>query len=281
MAVQSNFYFPNNLTIDAGDSITWSLKSGEFHSVTFLSGGAPPPLIIAGPQLNPLALFPQGGNSYNGSGYVNSGLMSVGPIPKTFTLTFTKPGDYQYNCLVHSPMKGWVHVQPAGAAYPHNQSFYNSQAQALEAQTIGQGYGLMALGFAKAVSAGLGHVTVGIGQFFDTGSLMIVRFLPKLEIVHVGQTVTWTNLDPEAPHTVTFNLPGLDTNPFSAFAPSSNVSGGSATLSSPSDGVNSGVLVAGGPTQFRVKFAAPGTYQYRCALHDDLGMTGTVVVLPN
>lgn len=56
--------------------------------------------------------------------------------------------------------------------------------------------------------------------------------------------------------------------------------GGTATISSTSDQVNSGVLVAGGPTQFQVRFTSPGTYAYDCELHDQLGMKGTVVVLP-
>jgi len=33
-------------------------------------------------------------------------------------------------------------------------------------------------------------------------------------------------------------------------------------------------------TEFRVTFAKAGTYNYICALHDTLGMKGTVVVLP-
>jgi len=31
-------------------------------------------------------------------------------------------------------------------------------------------------------------------------------------------------------------------------------------------------------TRFRVTFTAPGTFNYICALHDDLGMKGTVIV---
>jgi plastocyanin len=33
-------------------------------------------------------------------------------------------------------------------------------------------------------------------------------------------------------------------------------------------------------TRFRVTFTAQGVFNYFCALHDDLGMKGTVVVLP-
>jgi plastocyanin len=31
---------------------------------------------------------------------------------------------------------------------------------------------------------------------------------------------------------------------------------------------------------FRVTFLHAGTYDYKCALHDDLGMVGKVIVLP-
>ena len=33
-------------------------------------------------------------------------------------------------------------------------------------------------------------------------------------------------------------------------------------------------------THFRVTFMGPGTYNYKCSLHDNLGMVGQVVVLP-
>jgi plastocyanin len=46
--------------------------------------------------------------------------------------------------------------------------------------------------------------------------------------------------------------------------------------------VNSGFIGAGLPagTTFSATFTKPGTYAYICALHDELGMVGTVVVLP-
>jgi len=33
-------------------------------------------------------------------------------------------------------------------------------------------------------------------------------------------------------------------------------------------------------TRFRITFTKPGAYPYICALHDDLGMKGKVIVLP-
>jgi plastocyanin len=35
-----------------------------------------------------------------------------------------------------------------------------------------------------------------------------------------------------------------------------------------------------GKTRFRVTFTSAGVYPYICALHDDLGMKGRIVVLP-
>jgi len=284
-SVQSNFYFPNSITIDKGDSVTWTMKSGEFHTVTFLSGQPAPDLVNFGPppSFNLAAILPTSQSDYTGTQLVNSGLLGV-VVGKTFTLKFDSVGTYQYNCLVHTRMKGWVTVQPTGTPYPHSQTYYNAQATAAEVASIGQGYSLEALGLAQALALGVGHVTAGIGQLFTAGSLGIVRFLPQVAVIHVGQKVVWNNRDPEFPHTITFNLDFPD--PLASFFPSLNVtpgpSGGSATMSSTSQPLNSGVLVAGGPfgTQFTVKFSQPGTYSYHCELHDQLGMTGVVVVLP-
>lgn len=54
-------------------------------------------------------VFPAGGPTYDGTGYVSSGVLA---IPKP--LTFTKPGRYEYECLIHPGMEGYITVQPAG-----------------------------------------------------------------------------------------------------------------------------------------------------------------------
>ena len=70
-------------------------------------------------------------------------------------------------------------------------------------------------------------------------------------------------------------------------------------INSPSDNVHSGFIlqalddqpgtpvnsnpnnsIALNPTHFRVTFTQPGSYNYLCILHDNLGMVGQVVVLP-
>ena len=95
-----------------------------------------------------------------------------------------------------------------------------------------------------------------------------------------GDTVTWSNLDPEFPHTITFGTEP-SCGPFGAFAPSGVDAPGHATLTTPGQSVNSGFIGADLPfgTQFRATFTAPGTYSYICALHDDLGMVGTIQVV--
>ncbi len=123
-------------------------------------------------------------------------------------------------------------------------------------------------------------------------SLSIVRFLNGKIEIHAGDTVEWTNLDPALPHTVTFGVEPANPGP-----PSGNVSfdadgAGHATIHFVGDSVHSGIFgaapedQAGVPqappayTVFRVTFTHAGTYDYICALHDDLGMVGKVIVLP-
>jgi hypothetical protein len=74
-------------------------------------------------SFNPQVLLPQGGNTYGGTGYVNSGFISQGgPAGDTFALKFTAPGTYQYLCALHADqgMMGTITVTgaPAPSASP-------------------------------------------------------------------------------------------------------------------------------------------------------------------
>jgi plastocyanin len=147
------------------------------------------------------------------------------------------------------------------------------------------------------------YVTAGVGEIASTpGGLQtnsLVRFVKGKIEIHAGDTVEWSNSDPEEPHTITFGP-----EPDDLFDPSPNVTkdpdgGLHAILNSPTDSLHSGFIlqalddqpgkpvnsdpdnaIALNPTRFRVTFMQPGTYKYICALHDDLGMVGQVVVLP-
>jgi plastocyanin len=120
----------------------------------------------------------------------------------------------------------------------------------------------------------------------------VMRFLHETKLVHVGDTVEWTNSDPITPHTITFGVVPQD-----LIDPSSNVTVDAdgarhADISSTADNVHSGFIAAApqdqigrpqpppGVTRFRVTFTKAGVFNYVCALHDNLGMLGKVIVRP-
>jgi plastocyanin len=117
-----------------------------------------------------------------------------------------------------------------------------------------------------------------------------MRFLSKTIVVSVGDTVEWANLDPSINHTVTFGNEPADPRPASTSVTLTPDGARHAVIGSTADSVNSGFLsptpqdranlaqAAPGVTRFRVTFTAPGTFNYICAIHDDLGMKGTVIV---
>ena len=141
------------------------------------------------------------------------------------------------------------------------------------------------------MTAGAGEISATAG---GTQTLAVMRFQADPIVIHKGDTVEWTNLNPVEPHTVTFgNLSFVQgTSPFPADLPVDPDGALHAVITSPADNVSSGIIVAGAQdpnggmgnqtpltvTRFRATFPNPGTFPYICVLHDTLGMTGTVVV---
>jgi plastocyanin len=119
-------FLPSPLHIHVGDTVTWQMSDyTELHTVTFLNQGQEAPDIVTteaqpnGPPkllVNTQAEKPAGGKTYEGQGYFNSGFLrrGEGQPATTYSLTFTKPGTYQYVCLVHDEMgmKATVIVEP-------------------------------------------------------------------------------------------------------------------------------------------------------------------------
>lgn len=112
-------FFPAVTTIHVGQTITFvkTHDPTEPHTVTF-GPENPDPLI---------QLIPSGGNTYDGTGTVNSGFLSTKaqfafyqlagtPLVQAtkFRVTFTKPGTYDYICELHDTagMVGKVIVRP-------------------------------------------------------------------------------------------------------------------------------------------------------------------------
>jgi plastocyanin len=277
-------FLPNEIWIHAGDSITWTFASDDIHTVTFLTAGQP--IIDFGVGCPGFALS---GATFDGATCVTSPPMTAG---QSFTVNFSVPGNYALVCSVHSHMSGVIHVLSATESLPHNQLFYDQEAAHQQHNLMNDVAGMISvrvLTGAKNVTAGTGEMAAAAAGF---QSLSIVRFLSENVEVHVGDTVEWSNSDPAMPHTITFG-----DEPDNPFPPSPNVSvdpdgGLHAVISSITDNVHSGILV-GAPenqfgvpqpppptTRFRVTFKEPGTYTYKCELHDTLGMVGKVTVLP-
>jgi plastocyanin len=219
---------------------------------------------------------------------------------QTYTVNFPTAGNFKFVCLVHANMTGAVHVLNLSETLPHDQAFYDDQAHKEQSQLLSDGARLEGRGMATAQQTSGDAVTAGIGEIVATGggshTVSVMRFLRETIVIHVGDTVEWTNLDPVSAHTVTFGEEPQDPplgpgpNPPSAGVIVDSDGARHATYPAPSLDVNSGRLGAApqdrggleqsplGVTRFRVTFTSPGTFNYICAFHDDLGMVGVVIV---
>jgi plastocyanin len=100
--IQGQRFDPANITIEAGETITWVNESDEGHTVTaygneipedatyFASGDAP--------------------NETEARDSLSEGLLESGD---TFEVTLDRPGTYEYYCIPHesSGMKGTIVVE--------------------------------------------------------------------------------------------------------------------------------------------------------------------------
>jgi plastocyanin len=301
---QALAFLPNQLWIQAGDSIRWTFPTHERHTLTFLKPGQTrPPGFgpIFGKEVGCPGATPDGA-SFDGSACVNSDILlldentvSTASAP-TYSVSFPAAGNFKFVCLVHADMTGMVHVRTLSDTLPYDQDFYDRQAQIQQARLLSEAFSLEGGGPAgrqdrapsNVVAAGIGQVVTPTGAGSQTAALM--RFLRGTIVVNVGDTVEWTSLDPSINHTVTFGTEPVDPRPPSTNVTPSPDGARQATIGSPTDNVNSGFLsptpqdranlaqAAPGITRFRVTFTSPGTFDYICAIHDTLGMKGTVIV---
>jgi plastocyanin len=300
-------FFPQNVRIHVGDTVTWIANSHEIHTVTFLAGDPMPPIIIQAPagmdsplQINPLAAFPTPSDgNYDGTSYMNSGIISTDPgFVKTFSLTFTQEGVYDYVCIIHGQlMSGTVTVVGMDEAVP---TPVQVRIQGLAELRAAWANAPAALAQAKAQAVAPvqnpdGTFTHTITLGYMSGNIMVMGFFSKNEMVQPGDTVVW-QLSPtsDAPHTVTFyngapdesfvtivitsNGPVALINP-AVLMPSPAVLGGE--LLNNTDFFNSGIMMPGGQTTFSLTVGdIAGQINYECILHDTSGMVGSLIVTP-
>ncbi len=291
-------FMPQSITIRAGDTMTWTVKSEEPHTVTFLSGAEKPPEAIPDPENpqqllgNPQVFFPVGGKTYSGSGYFNSGFL-LGA--QSYSLAFDKEGDYEYICILHPSMKGSVTVKKAGVRVAVSQAEIDKQMEMEMMLHEEDAKKARAANLAPQKALGPGGATewkVKAGIEAKSGHTVIdlMEFLPDKLTIKEGDTVVFEVMH-GAPHTVSFMAgekpldfmlqepqpqgpPKLVMNP-KALIP--------AAVGRPYDGAgfwNSGALNLGpqAPKVVSVTFSRAGTYTYLCILHANQGMEGTIVV---
>ena len=303
MSKQAVAFLPNEIWIHAGDSITWSFASEDINTVTFLTVGQVYPFddTQGCPPIAP------SGSPFDGSSCVSSAPLMLG---QTYQVIFPKAGNYEIVCLVHAQMFGVIHVLDPALSLPYDQAFYDEEAkEQLKAlledadrhQHHAEHQHSVGDMFSSKVSSPTKSVTAGVGEIASTAggqqSFSLVRFINGTVTIHATETVEWTNLDPEIGHTITFGVVPQDLIDPSC-SPNCVVStdpdgAPHATITSTQQNVHSGLIAAlfedepgvpQGPvspaTRFRITFTRPGTYPYVCAFHDNLGMDGTVIVLP-
>jgi plastocyanin len=298
-------FFPSTTVIHVGDSVKWAING--FHSVTFLAKGQPlPPLIVTSGAvpisgrldatgspfwfngnptqiINPQAGAPAGGKSYNGNGFLSSGLPGEGP-PKPFTVKFTKAGTYTFHCVVHPGMQGAVKVLPKGAAIP-SASQDRTAAVAQEQADVKQARKL-----AKVTPA---PATVLAGND-GNGPVAWLRFFPSNLTVKVGTTVEFKIASKREVHTITFGpsaytseiektftapLPGgggpptIGVNPLGGY-PSDPPPLPPYTGSNHGNGFEgAGILSLGGgplPSSAKITFTKAGVYDFECVIHENM-----------
>lgn len=318
--VELHAFFPKEITIAEGDAVWFDFGTGGFHTASFLSGGDVPPVFVPDPEpgtpvassggtpepgqmseliLNPDVVFPQGGETYDGTGYVSSGIDIFRDPARPYTLTFTTAGSYDYQCAVHGAvMKAKVVVQASGSAAAHTQAEYDAMTQDEMAKLYAQGDAEIATyKEAKQTRNADGttawEATVGGG---GTTSVRIQGFFPPEMEVKVGDTVKWVHRAPHEPHTVSFigagEIPPED--PVGQFADGRPKFGQSPLTLLPQGGnvwrgtgwVSSGFMgeaAAGQAMDYSLTFDTPGDYGYYCFLHGDAkgkGMAAKLKVSP-
>ena len=188
-----------------------------------------------------------------------------------FTVVFPVAGNFKLVCLVHADMTGTIHVLDPSQSLPHDQAFYDREAQRESVDLLGD-----------ADVEELKHhhsqnnVTVGHGEIVATGggsdTLSVMRFGEPDITVHAGDTVEWTNDDSITAHTVTFGP-----EPQDLVDPSSNVNidadgARHGVLNSPSDAVHSGFYSGSSPGPQGARTGTDGSHP----LPGDVQQAGTL-----
>jgi plastocyanin len=299
-----NAFYPHTVTINRGQSVRWRFTF--LHTVSFLSGAAPPPLIVSDPARQYGAQNDAAGNPFWWSGlpvqrfhpivvqrttsaYAGRGIRTSGfPPRRSFKLRFNKTGTFTYNCLLHPGMKGRVRVVGKGKRVPSARG---------DARTVRRQVAADLRVLKRQIrSGGGGNGVVLLGH--DRGAATLLRMVPSVLRVPVGGTVTFRLDGPREVHTATFGSDayrqevnreferGTPQAPFPAIGPRGLFPSDPPPALPPFDGTNhgNGFLNTGAldpdpasppPSEATVQFTRAGSYVYECMIHP--GMKGTII----
>jgi len=319
-------YFPQNVRVHVGDTVTWKQNSDASHTISFFGtftgpGGAnvfaepgtlvpSPNLPIAGRtgvnQANRVQRFPYPGPEANGSVYHGEGMVSSGRlrgVPQTpglpplesWSLTFDRPGLYNYICLTHADqMHGTVEVVDTSASVP-GQAEIDAKAQQEITSMMDIAERAKAQRSNNRSEPGPNDTTtwyVSAGNHLfqlNDPRVQLQEFMPRNVTITAGDSVVWGST---GFHTVTFNPTPpappdnyLETLPDGTEAivnnPMTRDPAKPSAIYDPAQFFNSGNLSPNQPngTAWMLTFETPGTFEYYCSVHLDLGMVGTVTVV--
>lgn len=292
-ALQTQRFLPTSITINQGDSVTWTL-GGNAHTIFFPADEKPPEIFVPGKgkgevDFNPRVWFASG-KSYNGSGPFSAGVLEE-DFRTSYTVTFTKAGTYLYLCMFHPGMAAQVVVQPAGTPYPKTQAQYDQIGKQEAHESFAAARVKRDETRAAAAKNPNGKTTYTLSLVGSLpGKFTVPRFIPQVLRIKAGDTVTWEMQDPTEIHTVTFTS-GRKTPIFDIFRPHEQPTAVVANplALAPTGGAeydgrsyyNSGlmeIITPHGVRSYSLTFTTPGQYNYTCIVHDPVGMRGTIVV---
>jgi plastocyanin len=311
---EAEAFFPKSLTVNVGDTVVFTMRAHEPHTISFNSPQPVPAPFLPGPDhslaANPVIFLSSPPSmpgdpkapvmlkaTFDGTGFVSSGFLQK--PGDSLTVTFPAAGTYQVLCLVHfESMKGTIVVNPAGTMRPMSEAAYKSAAAAEVKDALAKGVALLKGVTVPAPMArpdGSHLYTVYAGMGYTDGSVDYMRFVGGEQLsIKVGDSI---NFDMQkngngVPHTVTYLSGGADLD---LITPQPQQGGPPLLLVNPKvlmpaplppapyDGTgyyNSGLLLTRGPTPqaFTVTYTKAGTFKYQCIIHDEDGMNGAIVV---
>ncbi len=304
-AMDIEMFMPSEIRIRQGDTIEWTAQGFEGHSITF--GTAQQIKDVFAEYLQPdpenasqkifntaASLHSATGDTFAGDGtFTNSGFIGV-PAEATYKLTFTKPGLYEYLCLVHPfTMLGTVSVGATDAKVDAPETVA-ARGQADLARYIAaeqrklEEAGAEQRSFPSVGDSSVHRIAVGLTTPYG----QIATYVKPVLDIEAGDTVIFASDDRDF-HNVVFKgskdlPPGVGLRPDPAgrggfILALSNES--AAGVDPPAAGFDDKTFISSGSmgvTQSRLtwtlQFDKPGTYIYNCTIHVLAGMAGVINV---